>query len=86
MPNIKSAVERVRLTKTETAYNRAQRSTYRTAVKKFEKLVADGNKEAAETALLQAIRNLDRAVSKGIIHKNKAARKKSRLTKQLAAM
>lgn len=86
MPNIKSAVERVRLTKKQTAYNRAQRSIYRTAVKKFEKLVAEGDKEAAEAALLNAISKLDKAVSKGIIHKNKAARKKSRLTKKLAAM
>ncbi|NLV92075.1 MAG: 30S ribosomal protein S20 [Firmicutes bacterium] len=86
MPNIKSAVERVRLTKKETAYNRAQRSAYRNAVKRFEALVAAGDKEAAKTALTAAIRSLDKAASKGIIHKNKAANQKSRLTKRFAAM
>jgi len=86
MANIKSSIERIRLTRKETAYNRAQRSAYRTAVKKFERIVAQGDKAEAEAALLQAISKLDKAAAKGIIHKNKAARKKSRLMKRLAAV
>lgn len=85
MPNLPSSIRRVRLTQKETAYNRAQRSMYRNAVKKFERILAEGNMEEAEAALLRAISRLDRAAAKGIIHKNKAARTKSRLMKKFAA-
>ena len=58
----------------------------RTAVKKFEKEVKDGNKEAASNNLNIAIQRVDKAMSSGIIHKNKAARMKSRLTKIMNTM
>lgn len=81
MPNIKSAVKRVKTTSTRTLRNAAAKSALRTAIKKFEVAVAasDANSQAL---LKQATRALDKAVTKGLLHKNTAARKKSRLTKK----
>lgn len=58
----------------------------RTAVRSFRTAVTENNNETAELKLREAIRQLDKAVSKGVIHRNQAARKKSRLTKQLNRM
>jgi small subunit ribosomal protein S20 len=81
MPNIKSAIKRVKTISTRTLRNAAAKSALRTAVKKFE--VAVAAKDANSAALLkQANRALDKAVTKGLLHKNTAARKKSRLTKK----
>lgn len=81
MPNIKSAIKRVKTIQTRTLRNAAAKSALRTAVKKFETAVASGDANAA-TLLKTATRTLDKAVTKGLIHKNTAARKKSRLTKK----
>jgi small subunit ribosomal protein S20 len=64
-------------------HNRAYRGQARTAVKKARQLMAQGNFEEARTAVQAAVRALDKAAAKGIIHKNNAARRKSRLMQQL---
>ncbi|WP_018132376.1 30S ribosomal protein S20 [Effusibacillus pohliae] len=82
MPNIKSAIKRVKITRTRTLRNAAAKSALRTAIKKFEVALTNNDLEAAKDLLKKATRSLDKAVTKGIIHKNTAARKKSRLTKK----
>ena len=86
MPNIKSAKKRVLVTETKTLRNKSFKSAYKTTMKKYEAAVASGNKAEAEAAYKAAIKKIDTAVTKNIIHKNTAARKKSRYTKMLAAM
>ena len=81
MPNIKSAKKRMRSSVKKTDTNTLVNSSMRTAIKKFEKEVKAGNKEAASNNLNIAIQRIDKATSSGKIHKNKAARLKSRLTK-----
>ena len=83
MPNIKSAKKRVKVTETKTLQNKMFKSAMKTSVKKYKAAVAEGNKELAEKTYLEAVGMVDRAVSKGIIHKNNAARKKSQYTKLL---
>lgn len=83
MANIKSAKKRIKVTETKTLRNKMIKSSLKTAIKKFE--VAT-NKEEANTAFLNAARALDMAASKGVIHKNMAARKKSRLAAKLNKM
>ncbi len=77
MPRIKSAKKRMRQTKARTEHNRAQRSAVRTAVKK-------ARTEPTKESVASAIVALDKAARKGIVHRNAAARKKSRLVKRLA--
>ena len=86
MPNIKSAKKRMRSNAKKADVNGIIRNSMRTAVKKFEKEVKDGNKEAASNNLNIAIQRIDKAMSSGKIHKNKAARMKSRLTKMMNNM
>ena len=81
MANIKSAKKRILVTETKTARNKAIKSRVKTYVKKVETAVAENNKEAASAALLEAISEINKAASKGVYHKNTAARKVSRLTK-----
>lgn len=83
MPNIKSAIKRVQISKLQNAKNTAARSALKTAIRRFEEAVANNAENAAET-LQKASRALDKAAAKGLIHKNKAARKKSRMTKKYA--
>ena len=84
MANIKSAIKRNRQNEKRRLRNRTYRGGARTQVKKARLAIADGKSEAATAAVSEAIRSLDRAASKGVIHKNNAARRKSRLMKQLA--
>ncbi|NLM26436.1 MAG: 30S ribosomal protein S20 [Firmicutes bacterium] len=84
MPNIKSAKKRVLVSAKKRANNVAHKSALKTAIKRFEVAVSE-NREDAQEYLVKAIKALDKAASKGVIHKNAAARKKSRLTKKLAA-
>ena len=81
MANIKSAKKRILVTETKTARNKAIKSRVKTYVKEVETAVAENNKEAASAALLEAISEINKAASKGVYHKNTAARKVSRLTK-----
>lgn len=86
MANIKSAKKRIRVIEKKTLANKMIKSALKTTIKKFEVAVAGGNKEEATTAFTGAVKALDMTATKGIIHKNKAARKKSRLNAKLAAM
>ncbi len=81
MPIIKSAKKRVKIAAKRTLRNREWKTKLKTAIKEFEKIVDEGNASAAQDKLSQAIKVIDKAAGKGIIHKNNAARKKSRLTK-----
>jgi len=78
MPNIKSAIKRVKVNATKNERNATAKSAMRTVVKKAETGLANND----ATSVLEATRKLDKAVSKGLIHKNAAARKKSRLMKK----
>ncbi|MBS4173598.1 30S ribosomal protein S20 [Bacillus sp. FJAT-49736] len=82
MPNIKSAIKRVKTSEERNAQNSAQKSTMRTAVKKFEAAVVNKD-ENAKTLLATAVKQLDKAASNGLIHKNAANRQKARLMKKL---
>lgn len=82
MPNIESAIKRVRTTERSNQKNSEQMSAMRTAIKKFEKAVAANSADAADL-FKEASRAIDMAQSKGLIHKNKASREKSRLASKL---
>ncbi|MEE8836006.1 MAG: 30S ribosomal protein S20 [Eubacteriales bacterium] len=81
MANIKSAKKRVITSQKREEHNQGIRSAVKTSVKKVESLVEAGDKEAASKALLDATSTIDKAASKGILHKNNASRKVSRLSK-----
>ncbi len=83
MPNIKSAKKRMRSNVKKAQVNTLIISSMRTAIKKVEKAVKAGNKEEATNCLNIAIQRVDKAMSSGKIHKNKAARLKSRLMKMI---
>ena len=83
MPNIKSAIKRVSVIEKKTMQNNMIKSEYKTAVRKFETAVAEGNKEEAEKLLKVATKKIDTACSKGVIKANTASRKKSSIAKKL---
>jgi small subunit ribosomal protein S20 len=84
--NIKSAIKRARQNVKLRQRNTAARSMYRTYIKHVVKAVETGNKEAARSAYAVAQPIIDKAVSKGLVHKNKASRIKSRLSAKIKAM
>lgn len=86
MPNIKSAIKRVKTNEKRRLQNAAQKSNLRSAIKSVETAAVSNDVENAKNALLIATKKLDKAASKGLIHKNAAARKKSRLTKKINAL
>jgi len=86
MPHHKSAEKRLRQTEKRTAINRARLSRVRTFVKKVETAIATGDKSAAQSALQVAQPELHRATSKGVLHKNTAARKLSRLATRINSL
>lgn len=86
MPNIKSAKKRVEITSIKTLRNRMAKTALKTSIKKFEAAVAAGDKEAATAAYKVAVKRMDRAALKGLVHANKAARKKSQFTLKLNSM
>ena len=83
MANIKSAEKRARIIKVRTARNRAYKSAVKSAAKKFEAALSAGDIEQAREAFIKVEKQLDKAANKGVIHKNTAARKKSKLAKKL---
>jgi len=83
MPIIKSAKKRVKVTEKRTALNRKYKDEYKTAIRDFKEIIDEGNVEKAEAQLKETIKVVDKAVGKGIIHKNKANRKKSQFTKMV---
>ena len=80
MPNIKSAKKRVLVSKANAERNKMYKSELKTVIKKFDAAYAEGNREQADSAYLVAVKTIDQAVTKGILHKNTAARKKSSIT------
>jgi len=85
LPNIKSAKKRVLVSEKKAEINKAFVTTVKTTAKKFDKALEEGNKEAVQAAYKDAVKKIDTAVSKGYVHKNTAARKKSQMTKKLNA-
>ena len=86
MPNIKSAIKRTKIIEKKTLENNMIKSSYKTAVRKFEEAVAANNSKEAETLFVEATKKIDQAWSKGVIAKNTAARKKSNLAKKLNSL
>lgn len=86
MANIKSAKKRIKVTEVKTLKNRVIKSALKTAIKKFEAAVEAKNNEEAKTLYTAVVKSFDMATSKGVVHKNMAARKKSRLAAKLNAM
>lgn len=80
MANIKSAKKRIEVIDKKTLRNKMIKSKVKTVIKKVEAAIAAGDKEAAQTNLLVAISEINKAASKGVYHKNNASRKVSRLT------
>lgn len=83
MPNTKSALKNLRKSEKRRLRNKAVKSATKTYIKKFLKLLESGNVEEAQKFLSEVYKRVDMAVSKGVFHKNKAARIKSRLTAKL---
>jgi len=86
VPNIKSSAKRDQLAKARNARNKAEKSALKTAVKKFDAAVAEGNRDAAASTYKAAVKAVDKAAGKNLIHKNNAANKKSKMTHKLNAM
>ena len=86
MANIRSQIKRNRQNEKRRISNRVYRGRARTYIKRARLHIEDGNLEEAKAAAMDAVKALDKAAGKGIIHKNNAARRKSRLMKKLAAL
>lgn len=86
MANIKSAKKRIKVAEKKTLQNKMVKSALKTSIKKFENAPKTVSAAEAKTAFDSAVKSLDMAASKGVIHKNLAARKKSRLSHKLNAM
>lgn len=86
MANIKSQIKRILTNEKATQRNRAVKSELKTAVRQAREAIAAGDKALAEQKLAVAGRKLDKAVSKGVIHRNQAANRKSAIAKQVAAL
>ncbi len=86
MPNIKSAKKRVQIGVVRNMRNKSDKSELKTVMKKFDAAVTGGSRAEAESAYKVAVKTVDQAAAKGLIHKNNAARKKSSLDTKLAGM
>ena len=86
MANVKNAKKKIKQIKKTTLAHQQLKSTVKNAIKETDKAVAAGNKERAEDRLKLAIKSLDNAKVKGLVHKNKVNREKSRLTKKVNTM
>lgn len=86
MPNIKSAVKRVKVTKVKGMQNQMAKSALKTVLKKFDAAIAAGDKTEAEAAYRAAVKAVDQAASKHLMHKNAASHKKSAMTLKLNAI
>ncbi|MDR9755451.1 MAG: 30S ribosomal protein S20 [Thermacetogeniaceae bacterium] len=83
MANIRSAEKRARIAKVRALRNASQKSAMKTAIKKFEAALADGNKDDVEATFKKAVHLIDKVAAKGIIHPNARNRKKSQLARKL---
>ncbi|MGW0819991.1 30S ribosomal protein S20 [Streptomyces sp. NPDC002845] len=86
MANIKSQIKRIKTNEKARLRNKSVKSSLKTAIRKTREATAAGDVEKATVALREASRKLDKAVSKGVIHKNQAANKKSALAAQVASL
>ena len=86
MANTPQAEKRIRRNERRAAVNKARLSRIRTHVKKVESAIAAGDKGAAQAAMQAAQPELDRGVARGVMHRNTASRKLSRLTKRISAL
>ena len=86
MPNIKSAKKRTKVIAAKTLKNQMFKTSLKTAVKKYETAVANSDKANLDAAYKEAVRKIDKAAYRGIVHKNKAARKKSQFAKKYASV
>ncbi len=86
MANIKSNIKRIGTNRKAEERNKAVRSELKTAVRAVREAAASGDKTAAAAALANANRKLDKAVSKGVVHKNQAANRKSAISQKVAAL
>ena len=86
MANIKSQLKRIKTNEKARQRNVAVRSALKTQVRRFRSAADAGDKDAATVALVTASKALDKAASKGIIHKNQAANRKSALAKKVASL
>ena len=86
MANIKSQIKRIKTNEAARQRNVAVRSALKTSVRRFRSAADAGDKDAATTALQQASKLLDKAASKGVIHRNQAANRKSALAKKVAGL
>jgi small subunit ribosomal protein S20 len=86
MPIIKSSIKDLRRTERRTATNRASQGKLRSTLKRARVAIAAGQPEAARKAVAEALPVIDRAPGKGILHKNAAARHKSRLMRRLSKL
>ncbi len=86
MANIKSQLKRIKTNRVATERNKAVKSELKTWIRKFREAADAGDKDAARAALQAASTKLDKAVSKGVIHRNQAANKKSALAKAVSGL
>ncbi|WP_396643019.1 MULTISPECIES: 30S ribosomal protein S20 [Bacteria] len=86
MANIKSQIKRNKTNIKANERNKAVKTQLKTAIRRTREATAAGDKAAAEAALVTATKKLDKAVSKGVIHQNQAANRKSAIAKQVAAL
>lgn len=86
MPNIQSSKKRVKVIRVKTLRNQALKSALKTYLKKFDSAIEGGEKKAAAAAYQVAVKKVDQAVAKGILHKNTAAHRKSSMTLKLNKM
>ena len=86
LPNIKSAKKRVLVSQTKAMQNKAAKSALKTDIKKFEAALAEGNRSEADVAYKVAVKAVDKAAAKGLLHKNNAAHKKSSMTIKLSKL
>ncbi|MFI6348969.1 30S ribosomal protein S20 [Streptomyces sp. NPDC050560] len=86
MANIKSQIKRIKTNEKARQRNKAVKSSLKTAIRRTREAVAEGDVEKATAAAREASRKLDKAASKGVIHKNQAANKKSALAAKVATL
>lgn len=86
MANIKSQIKRNKQNEKAHERNKAVKTGLKTAIRKFREAAANGDKEAATALAREATKKLDKAASKGVIHKNQAANRKSSISKQAASL
>ena len=86
MANIKSQIKRIKTNLKAQERNKAVKSELKTAIRRTREAIASGDKAAANDALIVASKKLDKAVSKGVIHENQAANRKSSIAKKVAAL